>query len=468
MSSFLSRFSAFIYLIAAVVATSDSTAETRSDPDLTDQLSSLLDKHSTSSRTTVTLKVVDLSNGEVLYDRGGDRLLTPASNLKIYTSACALDCFGSKHRFQTTVKSTGFLQDGVLDGDLILVGGGDAMLSSIDLVDMADHVVNELGISEIHGNVVVDNSRYASPMKGPGWMWDDDPNYYNMSITPLMVDFNVLKLQLTPGKQGIEAHLVLPSNYPAIKLMPRKTIRGDKLVTRQPFTHPFLVAEQGELDEPQQLRLTMQNPGAWVSGMFAAMLAERGVRVSPSSDSKSSSDISNSPLRHHLGPSLAETLKHFNHKSENAVGEVLLHEIAIAKGTLEPCWADGAAEISDWLVEKAGLEPGSFRLVDGSGLSRYNLISADSSVRLLEYMHRHPHAATFYSALPTYDVDVAGKKQPLVVAKPGGMAGVSTISGYLKTPDGRLLAFSLLANGFIGSANPIFELRQEVWQVLAH
>src|SRR5262245_33926683 len=94
------------------------------------RLDEVLDAHPTAERTTVTLKVVDLESGETLFDRGGDRLQVPASNLKIYTSACALDTFGPEHRFKTVVRAAGPIEKGVLRGDVQLVGGGDAMLSS--------------------------------------------------------------------------------------------------------------------------------------------------------------------------------------------------------------------------------------------------------------------------------------------------------------------------------------------------
>ena len=178
----------------------------------------------------------------------------------------------------------------------------------------------------------------------------------------------------------------------------------------------------------------------------------------------------------HKGRPLAETLRHFNHVSENAVGEVLLHEIAIKQGVERPNWSDGSQAITNWLVEQAGLESGSFRLVDGSGLSRYNLISADSSVKLLAFMQNHKHYETFFVALPEYELELekinwpdrteSGFDANRVRAKSGGMSGVSTISGYLETLDGRQLAFSLLANGFIGPNKPVRELRHEVWNTL--
>jgi PBP4 family serine-type D-alanyl-D-alanine carboxypeptidase len=173
---------------------------------------------------------------------------------------------------------------------------------------------------------------------------------------------------------------------------------------------------------------------------------------------------------------LSETLRHFNHVSENAVGEVLLHEFAVRAGIERPTWSDGARLLSERLVGAGGLDAESFRLVDGSGLSRYNLISADSAVRVLLWMERHPQRAAFYDALPRYDVDAARDADGAaaaaagavrVAAKPGGMASVSTISGYLDAQSGRRLAFSLLVNGFSGSNRPILALRQQVWQLLA-
>ncbi len=135
-----------------------------------------LDHDATARRTTVTLKVVDLETGEVLYDRGGDRLMTPASNLKIYTTAVALDTFDPEHRFRTRVVAAGPIRQGVLHGDLVLIGGGDPKLTSGQLLELVDRGVREWQLTRIQGRVRVDNSRYASPLKGPGWMWDDDPS----------------------------------------------------------------------------------------------------------------------------------------------------------------------------------------------------------------------------------------------------------------------------------------------------
>lgn len=439
--------------------------------------------HAPTRRTTVTLKVVDLETGEVVFDRGGERLLTPASNLKIYTSACALELFGPEHRFQTTVEAHGSLEQGVLTGKLSLVGGGDAMLSHSQLGELADKVVDRWKLRRVVGEVRADNARYSSPLKGPGWMWDDDPDYYNMPVTPLMLDFNVLALELSQDDQGnLAAEKKLASDYPPIEVVEPSLLPGGRLFWRNPATDAILLARHGNLqkyldslEEDEVPRLTPCRPGAWIESVFQTMLRDRGVT------------IEEKPLRFvkpperigeviYEGTPLAETLRHFNHASENAVGEVLLHEIAIAQGIQKPKWSDGAKAITEWLTDKAGLEPGSFRLVDGSGLTRYNLITADSSVKLLTYMRGHKHYKTFFAALPEYELELEKIDWPegsledsnrkRVRAKPGGMSGVSTISGYLETLDGRQLVISLLANGYIGSSKPVLALRHKVWNTL--
>lgn len=452
------------------------------DAKLSETLDSLIEGHATSPSTTVCLKVVDLQSGTILYDRHGERLLTPASNLKIYTSACVLDVLGPEHRFKTQVKAMGEIKDQVLYGNLVLVGGGDSMLTIKALRELAKRVVEQWGIQKITGSVQVENTRYASPLKGPGWMWDDDPDYYNMPITPLMLDFNVMQVRLSESPDGLLSARLLPaSRYPPIEIVPPEVLPGSRLFWRAPSTEPILLAERGDLEkweEDEDPRITPLDPGKWVASVFQRMLVRQGVEFNAeeTSEERDPQALEATKQLEVESPTLFATLKHFDHESENAVGEVLLHEIAIAKGVSQPTWGDGAKAITSWLVEQAGLKPKSFRLVDGSGLSRYNLISADSSVVLLAHMHGHRHFLSFFSALPEYEVKLKGidwlDRPPTgfdtnrVRAKPGGMSGVSTISGYLRTLDGRLLAFSLLANGFIGSNEPILDLRNQVWQTL--
>lgn len=490
-----------------------------STSDLRTSLDALLDSHPAARRATVALKVVDLESGEVLYDRGGDKLLTPASNLKIYTAAAALGLLGPEHRWTTrvyarTVNGEPIGDDGVVKGSLVLVGGGDPMLTSADLAAMADRLVSELGVREVEegvvvgeaipvafwdaarGSLTIDDVSWARlPAKGPGWMWDDEPDYYNMTITPLMVDFNVMEVVVSSGRAGDPAGAVLrpASDYPVI-VNSVMTVGdpadiaaggGPLSITRVPFEDDVLVS--GAIvagAEPVTAHITMDDPRQWAAGVFAQMLRDRGVKVGEIAPSRYALTLTGrEPLMTHEGRPLSEAVKHFLKVSENAVGEMLLLTMCERFGQVqrdEPrmSWPCGAEVITDWLVDEAGLDPESFHIVDGSGLSRYNLISADSAVDLLCFMKRNEHFDTFFDSLVVYDVKLPAQgafdgvpmaefDTQCVFAKSGGMASVLTNSGYLKTLEGRWLAFSYLTNGYIGSNEPVRSLRDAVWTELA-
>ncbi len=290
-----------------------------------------------------------------------------------------------------------------------------------------------------------------------------------------MVDFNVLKLLLIPQKSDPPlARLDPPSDHPPIEYEPDAEVNAPA-ATRLPFAELIGVRAPRHGSEPAALSLTMHDPGKWVAGVIRRRLIDAGIELvdPPAPQEGKPSPRLEETVVVHEGPPLAEILEHFNHVSENAVGEILLHEIAIAHGIQRPTWNDGAAVFGQWLVATAGLDRDAFRIVDGSGLSRYNLITADSSTRLLAFMHRHRHARTFYDSLLKYTIDgepVAGEPDPPdtlpVAAKSGGMSSVSTISGYVTTHEGRRLAFSLLAGGFIGTSRPVLKLRGRVWRTL--
>ena len=434
-------------------------------------LDELIDSHPSSRRSAISLKVVDLASGQVVYDRRGDQLMTPASNLKIYTGACALAKLGADHLFETKIRLAGSINNGELDGDLVLIGGGDPFISMTDLRNMAAAVVEKVQLKRVRGAVRVDNSRYRLPLKGPGWMWDDDPFYFNMSITPLMVDFNVLTVQVESQPDGQpNVQLVPPTDWPPLQVIRAESDsdRADRpavSVTRQPFQEPIVVRNADSVsaaDSPSEHRLTMHDPAPWVAAVFERMLADLGVEFETPAASKVPR-IDPPLVMSFRGAKLRDILKHFQVESENAIGEMLLHEIAIADGVEAPNWKDGAAAMTRWLIDEAGLKEGSFRLADGSGLSRYNLIAADSSIRLLQYMDGHQSRAAFFDSLPTYDV--AGTLP--VQAKGGSMSSVSTCSGVIRTPGGKRLAFSYLTNGFLGSSKPLKELRQSIWETIA-
>ncbi|MEM7576615.1 MAG: D-alanyl-D-alanine carboxypeptidase/D-alanyl-D-alanine-endopeptidase [Planctomycetota bacterium] len=484
-------------------------------PQLAAALDRLLDTHETAKRTNVTLVVRDLDTGKPLYDRGGDKLLTPASNLKIYTAAAAIDLLGPEYTWTTGI-ATRRTQPSERTVVYVL-GGADPMLDTAELEDLVDRYVEGAELESAVWGVFVRSPPgwWEAPLKGPGWMWDDDPDYYNMSIRGTMLNFNVTKVRVSPDgvlsdnplhelvtgnspARRVSLRVDPPADYPPHDVNAFPTGLNNALVqddpeiplsiTRRPFEHPWLIRGNMKPDDPAiEREMTVHDPAKWIGSVVGAMLEARGVEVERDENglmrtAEAPYEMERSsrlePVARVEGKPLADAVQHFLRVSENAVGEMLLLHLAekfAPDG--EVSWPAGATVISDWLVNEAGVDPESFRLVDGSGLSRYNLISANSSIQLLDFMDDHEHFAVFFDGLPVYDVQIPGQGRwgdvPLaefenqrVFAKPGGMSGVNTISGYLDTLDGRRLAFSLLANGYLGSSAPVRDLRGKVWSTL--
>lgn len=438
---------------------------------LQQQLDALLDGHPAAHRTHIALKVEDLDSGAVLYDRDGEKLFTPASNLKIYTSACALEQLGADHRFTTTIGSRGKAIKGILIGDLILSGGGDPYLKSDDLRAMVKQLCAEQKLSRVRGDIIVDESLFASRRKGPGWMWDDDPDPYNMSIASIMLDYNTLTATVYPETSGGKARIELtpPTDFPPIG--PWTNFSGKLNVSRQPFEDVITASGPPTSgDGPTTFSLTMHNSSMWIGSVFEKMLEDEGVHVSGRVRVESQQAPFVPLLRHESAP-LSEIVHRLNKVSENAIGEMLIHDIAVKNNRTPATWTTGAEEVTKWLTGTAGLDPGSFHLVDGSGLSRYDLISPDSSVRLLRYMHTRPTWGVYLESFPIFKVKLpasvpAGTPVERVFAKTGGMSGVSTLSGCIRTLDGRMLAFSFLTNNYIGAGEQITDLRGKIFTIL--
>ena len=206
----------------------------------------------------------------------------------------------------------------------------------------------------------------------------------------------------------------------------------------------------------------MHDPAQWIAGVLHQMLIDEGIEVEGRPLVETLPPIADPGITHESLP-MSEIIALFNKPSENAIGEMLLLNLALeAEGAEAPVdFRDGAAQLTEWLTAEAGLDAGDFRLVDGSGLSRYDLICASGTVNLLLHMWRHPDRQVYLDSLPIAGVDGSLRSrmggtvaEGRVHAKTGTMSGVSCLSGYAETLDGRWLVFSILTNGYIGSSGP--------------
>ncbi|WBB82204.1 D-alanyl-D-alanine carboxypeptidase/D-alanyl-D-alanine-endopeptidase [Micromonospora sp. WMMD882] len=417
--------------------------------------------------------IADAATGEPVYQRNGDRRLIPASNTKLLTSAAALELLGPGHRFTTDVLRDGNQRGGVLTGDLHLRGGGDPTMLAADYDALAASVARA-GIRVVSGNLVADDTRYDATRLGPDWAWDDEPYYYAAQVSALTVapdtdyDAGTAIVTATPGSgAGARPEISVTPSTGYLRIDNRATTVAtggtDVSFERQHGTNTIVVTGQIAADDDGVSDwVTVWEPTGYAADVFRSALRRHGVRVLGRTVLGQATPADATRVTHHDSMPLAELMVPFLKLSNNGHAEVLTKEIGrvlTGAGT----WSAGLAAISEYVAD-AGMDTGTLRQRDGSGLSRRNHVPPAEFVDLLVAVRAEPWFATWYAALPVAgnaERFVGGTLRSRMVgtpaannvrAKTGSLTGVSGLSGYVTDADGRVLAFSIVLNNYLASS----------------
>ncbi|MFY0545407.1 D-alanyl-D-alanine carboxypeptidase/D-alanyl-D-alanine endopeptidase [Brevibacillus sp. H7] len=405
--------------------------------------------------------VYNLNKKEYLYRHNDQKSYVPASNMKLFTTMAALDKLGPEYQFKTEVYVNGsILPNGVVHGDLVLKGYGDPSLSVEDLQGIVT-ALKEKGITQINGNLLVDESYFDSVRLGYGWMWDDEPYGYSAQLSALAVHKNSITVTITPDKNVGEAPtLAMEPATSYLQLVNRlKIVEGaedDITVTRDRGKNVVTLSGTiGKQAEPYQEDVTMEDPAMFVADVWKQQLEAAGIKLKQQAEVKKTQLDTGVPLHTHLSQPLADILMELNKESDNFYAEMLLKTLgATQKGQGS---AEAGSEVVAEVLRQAGVETG-YRQKDGSGLSRFNLITAGQMVNLLAYVQEKDYGETLEKTLPIAGVDGTLKSrlkntpaENNLTAKTGSMGGVNSLSGYITAKNGDKLAFSILINGIYKS-----------------
>jgi serine-type D-Ala-D-Ala carboxypeptidase/endopeptidase (penicillin-binding protein 4) len=443
------------------------------------------------------LLIVDASTGETLYGTNAEKYFVPASNMKLLTTALALDTLGADYRFRTTVETNGTLSaEGKLTGDLILVGRGDPNLSNRKfpfdtkeefdgppekaLAELADAVVAR-GVKEISGDVVGDDSYFPRERYPDGWEIDDMVWEYGAAISAIVVNDNTVTLTLTAGeKTGDAVQTVMEPPEQEFVVKNEVTTGGvkekeDLRLTRDPGAN--LVVLSGVLpakSSPRKLALAIQEPAQHAAALLARLLTERGVKVSGNIRAQHEPDpaeAARTVLAEHMSIRLGDSVKLVNKISQNLHTEVLLRTAARQSGR----WSDpeDLQKFPKEFYAKVGIATDDVVQTDGSGLSRHDLVTPRAFVALLQYAQRQAWFPSYYDSLPVAGVDgtlnermrsaeIAGR----IHAKTGSVSHVRTLSGFAETPGGRRLIFSFLSNNQSGKNHEVHDALDGLCQAM--
>jgi len=430
------------------------------------------------------LLIVDAESGDTLYEQNADKYFVPASNMKLFTTALALAKLGPEYRFHTTLETRGTISsEGVLGGDLALVGRGDPNLSNRKfpyelkeefdgppekaLVELADALVAK-GVKEISGDVIGDDSYFPRERYPNGWEIDDMVWEYGAAISAIVVDDNTVALTLTPGEQaGNPVQGTVTPATPDFTVENEVTtsaadVKPDLTLTREPGAN--IVVVKGSLpakSAPRKLVLAIEEPAQHAAATLKRLLEERGVKVAGVARARHDhAELGGDPavLAEHVSVPLGDAVKLINKISQNLHTEMLLRTVARQNAV----WAtpDELMKVPTDFYAAAGIAPGDVIQADASGLSRHDLVTPRAIVTLLGFAQKQSWFGLYYASLPVAGVDGTLEdrmKNTLATgrihAKTGSVEHVRTLSGFAETPDGRRVIFSFLSNNQGGKSH---------------
>lgn len=443
--------------------------------DLKGDIDALL-QHPALAHSLTGMLVVSLKDGRTLYERNADIMLIPASNQKLLTSAAALHWLGADYRFTTRLWITGEVSaDGTLHGDLILQGRGDPTLLLRDIEAMAE-AVEKAGIRHIEGYLLYDESYFDGIRRGWDWAWDDEPYYYSPCLSAICVERNAITVFVSPGaKVGDEPRIRLfpPTNYLLVRNEATTSPVGTPptiIITREHARNIAVVVGQIAVDaRPDSARqsLSVEEPPRYALWLLREALEKRGITIRYRTALPDRVPEGARLIYTHTSLPLREILPLLNKPSDNLVAECLMRTLG-AEVHREGSAAAGERVMLEFL-KGAGLDLTALNIVDGSGLSRRNQVSARNLVTLLRYMASHPQAKVFIDSLPVAGVDgtlrnrmVNTPAQGRVRAKTGSLGRVSTLAGYLTTQSGEELVFAILMNNYNGSSAEVRRIQDNI------
>jgi D-alanyl-D-alanine carboxypeptidase/D-alanyl-D-alanine-endopeptidase (penicillin-binding protein 4) len=408
-------------------------------------------------------EVRSLQSGRVLYERNARKNMTPASTMKLLTSAGALDAFGPDLRLRTSLESAGRLDGmGRILGDVYLVGRGDPLLARKGAdgrsgFDVLADGLRAAGVRRIEGRLIGHEGLFRD-RRGESWEWSDLVWCYGAEVSALSWNDNCALLRVVPGERRGDPVAVErwpESAYYSVESRATTSAAGSdsdlvlerdlgSAVVRISGSHP-------QAAEPEELRVALEDPARYAATVFAEALGARGIRVAgPVATSSEPLPAGLRVLAAHDSPPLTEILKEINKPSQNLYTEMLLRLLGARAAGVGG--VDAGREALAAFLEKLGLGKGA-SLQDGSGLSRTDLVTAHDLVGLLAAMHRHPHGSVFRESLAVAGVDgtlerrlKGGAAEGRVFAKTGTLKQTNALAGYVRTRGGAWLAFSIVVN----------------------
>ena len=421
---------------------------------------------------SIGIEIADTKDGKPIYSYNSEKLFVPASNVKIITSLAALNLLKPDYRFKTELYYDSL--------NLYIKGYGDPTLTTYDLDQIAEKVI-ECGIDTIE-NIIYDDSYFDEKGIGSGWIEEEESYGFNARVSALSVNKNCIKIFVKPGNYiGEKVKFILYPKTEFVEVI-NLAITGDKdslYVERKTETDKNYIILKGKMNKGSAGEVFIRHidkPSLYTATVFNELLQQKGVEVTGKlvkivadfSLRKDSSKI----LYTHFSEPLIHIVYDMNKESLNFYADQILKTIGAELQGSPGSFEKGMSE-TDKFLASLGISESEAKIYDGSGLSRYNLISPRGMVKILLKALEFDINHEFIGSLPISGTDgtLKGRMRSLqsirkVRAKTGTMLNVSSLSGYITTNTHNLVAFSILMNNYTCPPNVIKALQDKIVELI--
>jgi serine-type D-Ala-D-Ala carboxypeptidase/endopeptidase (penicillin-binding protein 4) len=409
--------------------------------------------------SAVSFVIVDPETGRVVRSQNPDTPRSPASTIKVVTTIAALELLGPAYTWHTHASIRGEIESGVLDGDLILQGGGDPYMTLERWWSFA-RALRAKGLKRIHGDIVIDDTAFSLPPEDPG-EFDGRPNRsYNVVPDAMMVNFQSVEFQVVPDADARRVDVIAspaPVNLQIdnrVRFAPGRCAgtagRVDFKVDSAGWDKVVFTGALSPHCAERSFARVLLRPATYAFGTFVELWRELGgeftgklrVEAAPA-DAKAFLTFDSL--------SLAEVVRLTNKFSNNLMARHLLLTMGAEKSGSPATLEKGAAAVAEWGREH-GLDLRGMDIDNGSGLSRITRISALQMAEILRAAYRSPYAPEFLASLPLGGIDGTlrsrMKTSPAgaVRLKTGHLDGVTGVAGYVTTNSGKTYVLVSLVN----------------------
>ena len=409
--------------------------------------------------TAVIAKNID--QNKIVADYNGSTFMLPASTQKVFTAVAAKLVLGDEFKFDTALLTNGKIQNGDLDGNLIVRFTGDPDLTSGQLYDLLAELKKQ-GVNKINGDLVLDTSVFSSHDRGLGWIWNDLTMCFNSPPSAANIDNNCFYAELDANQApGETVKINVPAQFP-IQVFGQVYIADSN---EAPYCQLDVVVHDNNRyqvkgclarqTKPFGLSFAVQDPDAYAAAIIQRQLKRLGIEFNGKVLQPQKMQQGQLLVQHFSKP-LPDLLKKMMKKSDNQIADSLFRAVAYHYYKRPASFQLGTLAVKS-ILQKQGIKFGNIILADGSGLSRHNLVAPKTMLSVLEYIARNEDKLHLMETFPIAGVDgtISGRggliNPPLVknvIAKTGSLKGVYNLAGFMNNARGEKVAFVQFINGY--------------------